>query len=982
VDDHTSHGEVPVTEARSTSAPLRDGSSSAGVDERQRPSSGPALLDATLVEREAHYRAMVEGVPSAILIVQDGRYVFANPAAARLLGYSEPGDLLGVDIIGTIAESCRDVILERIGRIGEGTANPPIELEMIAADGTPVFVETVSAPTVHDGRPAVLVLGSDVTERRRAQAEIQASAQLARAIANTTPALIYLFDLQSQANVWMNDLLRDTLGRDLGTARDQLGWREIGDLLHPDDVEPLLRRMEHLRSRPDGQWEEVEYRLRSADGSWRWMVDRASVFERDPDGEPRLIIGAALDVTATKRATEALERSERHLATIVRTAPVGIGLVEGRILREVNDQVCGMIGFSREELIGQSARVVYPTEEEFERVGIDKYRQIAEHGTGTVETKWRHRNGDTIHVLLSSTPVEPGNPGGQVMFTALDITRRVLFEADLRRSQRALELANRIATAFLSEVEDRAFVASLELILDAFDSPHGMLGYLEDGRTLVCPAAALPGPRPARDGRGRVIFPRETWEGPWGRTLRTRTTFAAAAPTDTGSERIVLRSALSVPVLDAGDLIGLIMVADRRGGYSEEDRQLLENVALGVAPVLKARLARAKAEDLRRELEARLARSQRLEAIGQLAGGIAHDFNNILQAVFTHVELALGLLVENNVATNHLKGIQVGARRAASLTRQLLAFGGRQVLKSAAVDLGELVTGIVTMLQTIIGEHVELVLEIAPDLPPALVDRAQIEQVVVNLVVNARDAMPDGGRVRIAVCGAQDCPDPSGVSLSRGGREMVCLVVEDTGQGMDDETRRRAFEPFFTTKPDGVGSGLGLATVYGIVSQHGGSIDVISAPGAGTCFQILLPATPGTAAPEQRSSHQPESATGGTETVLVAEDDPSVRSLLVDMLTRAGYTVLAADDGVQALELFTAHRDEVDLVLLDAVMPRLGGPGALERMRALRPELPALLSTGYDADGGRTTSDPTIPVLQKPYRSATLLSMVREALDG
>jgi len=598
---------------------------------RARPSlDAPASVDvdsARAVEcieapkRDAvDYRAMVDRAPSSILIVQDGRYVFANPAAAHQLGFDHPADVIGVEAIQTIAEGFRPLVLDRLRRIGNGTANPPVELEMITADGRSVLIESVSVPTTHGGRPAALVLGSDITERCHAQAELQASAQLARAIANTTPALIYLFDLPTQSIVWMNETHREILGHDFGANPEQISWQELSAHLHTDDRELLLDRMERLRTSPDGHSEEVEYRLGSADGGWRWLNDRALVFERDANGEPLRVIGTALDITARKRSAEALERSEKQLSSIVRTAPVGIGLVEGRILREVNDQVCQMIGFAREELIGRSAQLLYPTAEEFERVGREKYRQIAEVGTGTVETVWRHRNGQDLHVLLSSTPVEPGNPGGSVMFTALDITRRVLFEADRRRSQRALELANRIATAFLSELEDHAFVASLELILDAFDSPHGMLGYLEDDRTLVCPAAALPDPDLAPDDLGRMVFPRDAWEGAWGRTLRTRRTYSAAAVADTGAERIVLRSALSVPVLDADDLIGLILVADRRGGYSDEDRQLLENVAAGVAPIFKARRARARAEDERRALEARLASSRRAGRAARGAG--------------------------------------------------------------------------------------------------------------------------------------------------------------------------------------------------------------------------------------------------------------------------------------------------------------------------------------------------------------------------
>ena len=383
----------------------------------------------------------------------------------------------------------------------------------------------------------------------------------------------------------------------------------------------------------------------------------------------------------------------------------------------------------------------------------------------------------------------------------------------------------------------------------------------------------------------------------------------------------------------------------------------------------------------RKRLEWQLGQSQKMEAVGQLAGGIAHDFNNLLTAILGNTQLAqLGETMTPELR-ECLHEIASASHRAAALTRQLLVFSRQEQIDRRPVSLATSLGDFMKMLRRIIGEHIDVRLAIAADVPPVLADLAQIEQVVLNLAVNARDAMPDGGRLVIEV-DQVTLTDPVGTSTSRvpAGR-YARLRFTDSGCGIRADLRERIFEPFFTTKPVGEGTGLGLAVVYGIVRQHDGFIDVASEPGEGTRFVVYLPAidreVPLTSEPPRTA------VSAGRETILVAEDEPALRRLTERLLTGLGYTVFVAEDGVEALELFERRRDEIDLLLLDVVMPRAGGSDVHARVRAAGSAVPVVFMTGYSAEvaphalGAETGSR----VLYKPYDVDALSAAIRDALQ-
>jgi two-component system cell cycle sensor histidine kinase/response regulator CckA len=383
------------------------------------------------------------------------------------------------------------------------------------------------------------------------------------------------------------------------------------------------------------------------------------------------------------------------------------------------------------------------------------------------------------------------------------------------------------------------------------------------------------------------------------------------------------------------------------------------------------------------QLKDQLRHSQKMEAIGQLAGGIAHDFNNILAVIILQAELAATADDLPGEVGDSLKQIRFAADRAANLVRQLLLFSRKQMMQARNLDLNGLVTHLARMIQRIIGENVHLQLHLHPAPLITCADAGMLDQVLMNLAVNARDAMPGGGPLLIQT--GEKIMDGDWARLHPGAApgRYVCLAVSDTGTGIPKQMMPRIFEPFFTTKEPGKGTGLGLATVFGIVKQHGGLIEVDSEPGRGSTFRVFLPASQ--AAPESLASAEPFRPCGGTETILLVEDDEAVRLFTSAMLKRKGYHVLEAPNGVQALKLWEEHRACVSLLLTDLVMPAgVNGQELASRLQQDKPQLKVIFTSGYSAEiaGRQTEFNLGENFLQKPCPPRELLQTIRRSLDG
>jgi PAS domain S-box-containing protein len=412
-------------------------------------------------------------------------------------------------------------------------------------------------------------------------------------------------------------------------------------------------------------------------------------------------------------------------------------------------------------------------------------------------------------------------------------------------------------------------------------------------------------------------------------------------------------------------------------------------------PQAEREALRAQAD--REQAENRSHQSQRLESLGQLAGGVAHDFNNLLSVILNYasfVEEEIKAVSGDDqgrwdAALKDLQQIQGAAERGAGLTHQLLTFGRREVVRPRVLSLNAVVSNVKQLLQRTLDEQIDLVAELAPDLWPVMADPGQIEQVLVNLAVNARDAMPNGGVLRIDTANVvvDQAYAANHHGLSPG--QYVRLRLSDNGSGMAEEVIEHAFEPFFTTKPKGEGSGLGLATVYGIIMRMGGFVKIMSRPGEGSTFFMLIPATVVSTDEVEAAEHEPPAqsagrSSGGGETILVIEDEDAMREVTRRVLTRKRYRVLTAPDGVTALELLSSTDEPIQLLLTDVVMPRMLGKDVADKISVLRPGVRVLYMSGYAQPvlTSQGTLQPGVALIEKPFTQTELLKMVRSVLDA
>jgi signal transduction histidine kinase/ActR/RegA family two-component response regulator len=554
-------------------------------------------------------------------------------------------------------------------------------------------------------------------------------------------------------------------------------------------------------------------------------------------------------------------------------------------------------------------------------------------------------------------------------------------ERTLLSQQRAIALNHRIANVFLTAPTPRIYADVLDVVLEFLDSEFGYFGYINDDGDLVCPSMTRHVWSQCQVPDKSIVFPREDWGGLWGRSLVEKRTVISNQGLRLPEGHVPLRNAMAVPILYRDELIGQFAVADKPDGYQDEDRELLQSAAAQTGPVLWALREQARQRQLHERLEKQYRQAQKMEAIGQLTGGVAHDFNNLLQVINGGTEMALLDLDSGHPARRTLGQVAEAGRRAARLVQQLLLFSRRQIMRPADLDLNGVVSDVLEMLDRVIGEHIGLDWDPGARTDTIHADRSMVEQVLMNLCVNARDAMAEGGtltvQTREVLLGEAFCEIRPG---ARPG-SYVLLSVSDTGSGMDPETLDQAFEPFFSTKERGKGTGLGLATVYGIVRQHGGLLDVHSEPGEGTTFQIYWPAVASSAEGEEMDAQAPPA--GGDETILLVEDDGMVRRLGRNILVRAGYTVLTAREGAEALALVEDRDGNVDLAVLDVVLPDMGGRKVHEKIQARWPGVKALFASGYSENAIHTNFvlDRGLNLLQKPFTRHALLLSVREILD-
>jgi len=676
---------------------------------------------------------------------------------------------------------------------------------------------------------------------------------------------------------------------------------------------------------------DYEVGLRRCDGSVIWARDSArAVLGRG--GKVRYYQGALVDITERKRAEAELRAANEKLRAVIDAAPLAVLTLdpEGRAT-SWNPAAERIFGWRASEAIGRSVPLVAERQAEIDELRARVMRGELLAGVDLVRFK---RDGRPVDVSLWAAPLfDPDGCVAGILALLADVTEQRQAEQQRVLLSTAVEQA---ADAIVITDTD----GGIQWVNPAFER---VTGYRRDevlGRN----------PRLLASGRHEAAFYREMWE-----TLTSGDVWTGQFINRRKDGTIYWQQGTISPVRDPmGDVVNYVSVA------RDVTREL--------------------------ELETQLRQAQKMEAIGQLAGGIAHDFNNLLTAILGNSEMLLSAPGITGLTRELAEETAEAGKRAASLTRQLLAFSRRQVLQPEVLDLNIVISGVTPMVRRLIGEHVALRESLDPELAFVSADRGQIEQVIVNLTVNARDAMPDGGTLTIETANVDLDDAYADMHAPAQPGRYVLLAISDTGVGMDEEVRSRIFEPFFTTKELGKGTGLGLATAFGIVKQSRGYIWVYSEPGQGTTFKVYLPRVED---PEALSAARPseggagEAQLAGDETVLLVDDDHGVRAVGCRILSDYGYTSLEASGPKEALEIVERHRGPVHLVISDLVMPEMGGPELAKRLLVSRPAMRVLYMTGYTEKAVREPLASTrTKLLVKPFSRQALLRTVREALDA
>jgi PAS domain S-box-containing protein len=880
-----------------------------------------------VARRTAYWRALIEANPLAIVVLDDKHRVqLCNPAFEKLFGYALK-EIAGMNLDDFIAPTGK-------GSEAVGFTRQVLSGEAIHActrrrrkDGQLVEVEILGVPLIIEGRLlGVYGIYQDITERKHAEEERRRSEERFLLVAQATNDAVWDWDLETN-QVWWNEGLRTLFGFPPGAVSSDAGW--WSDHIHPEDRERILQGLNAVLAEGGRLWTD-EYRFRRADGSYAYVFDRGYVLLGE-DGKPARMIGAMMDITDRQLAEAALRESETKFRALTETVACAIFISRGDRFLYVNPETEAVSGYSRDELLAMEFwQLIHPDNRELVRERRTR-RLRGEPAPQRYEFKILTKSGEVRWIDFTATVINyEGQPA--VLGTAFDITGRKQTEEALGRSE----------ASYRSLVEG---------------SPYGIYRSTLEGQLLMAnPALVRMLGYSSEDELQQLNLARDVYRRP---EERPRLIEQYGSLERAEGVEVEWKRKDGTPIW--------VRLSGRPVRGPEGNIRQFEMVCEDVTE--------------RRRLGEQLRQAQKMEAVGRLAGGIAHDFNNLLMLIRGYSELLRDRLTDE-AARSYAAEVQGAADRATALIQQLLAFSRKQVLELQVLDLNETLAGMERLLPRVLGENIEVAVRRAAGLGRVKADPVQIEQVLMNLALNARDAMPRGGRLTVESSNVD--VDESGARRHAGLRpgSYVMLGVSDTGVGMDTEVQSRLFEPFFTTKEKSKGTGLGLATVYGIVKQSGGYIAVYSEVGRGSTFKVYLPRVD-EPVPAARPA-APARTWSGSETVLVVEDQDGVRKLAREFLEMQGYTVLESRNGVEALALAQQHAGPIHLVLTDVVMPQMSGRELAEKLAALRPRVKVLYMSGYtdEAIVQHGVLEPGTAFLQKPYARDTLARKVREVLES
>jgi PAS domain S-box-containing protein len=797
------------------------------------------------------------------------------------------------------------------------------------------WVEVTLAKAQITGQDVVLAVTRDIDENKRYENQLAESEEKYRALFEQSGEGILLIrdkiiDVNQAAANILKMKKEDLIGKTLADAAPAT----------QEDGRNSIQAQEQI-------WQQARAG-RPQNFSWRMYDGQGSLVELDVSlknislGGQATLLATCRDITRRQEAERALRESEERLRILFDQAADAIYVYrpDGSLV-QVNQEACRTLGYSQEEMMGLNL-----TDIQAARTSWDVIRQAVETLKPgrhiNLETRYRKKDGSTFPVEVTLSLLETPN-GVRVMGIVRDISDRKLVEEALRQSEDRFRVLNEESPLGISLIDQKG---RYKYVNPAFVRMFGYtLDQVKTGKNWFKLAY------PDEEYRKSVL---KTWKEdltvcPQGearpRTFEVRCN-------DGTYKTIIFR-----PVTTAfhGQLVLYEDVSERKRAEEEKER-----------------------------LESQLRQSQKMEAVGTLAGGIAHDFNNILAAITGYSELALERARRGNTTPKELEQILKAADRAKELILQILAFSRTAETELKPLNLNRVVTDAIAIIERTIPKMIAVELNLARDLRPINGDSYQIEQVLLNLANNANDAMPDGGKLSIATSNASLDQEYANTHLEASPGDYVLLTVSDTGEGMDDETLEHIFEPFYTTKGVGKGTGLGLASVYGIVKSHGGHITCHSEQGKGATFKIYYPSLKPESLPVEAEKPDFDVMPGGSETILLVDDEETIRDLGQQILADLGYKVLVAQTGEEALDIFREQGPEIDLTVLDISMPGMGGHKCLQELLKIDPKAKVIIATGYSRSGRLkgTLDSGAAGYIAKPFRQRDLLHTIRSVLDA